>query len=92
MHRSNHRGGTHEDDHCGRQLARAGRCRRDGPAGDIIGGSSLLDAGSQAQLERWLGAGEFNLNNVYTREAGDTIRSTSTRRRTARAPPSRCSK
>lgn len=41
-------------------------------AGDIIGGSSLLDAGKQAQLERWLGAGEFNLNNVYTRTAGDT--------------------
>jgi hypothetical protein len=41
-------------------------------AGDIIGGSSLLDAGKQAQLERWLGAGEFNLNNVYTREAGDS--------------------
>lgn len=41
-------------------------------AGDIIGGSSLLDAGKQAQLERWLGAGEFNLNNVYTRETGDT--------------------
>jgi hypothetical protein len=41
-------------------------------AGDIIGGSSLLDDGKQAQLERWLGAGEFNLNNVYTRQAGDT--------------------
>jgi len=41
-------------------------------AGDSIGGSNLLDAGRQAQLERWLGAGEFNLNNVYTRETGDT--------------------
>ena len=41
-------------------------------AGDLTGGSSLLDAGKQAQLERWLGAGEINLNNVYTREAGDT--------------------
>jgi hypothetical protein len=41
-------------------------------AGDIIGGSSLLDDGRQAQLERWLGAGEFNLNNVYTLRPGDT--------------------
>ena len=41
-------------------------------AGDIIGGSSLLDDGRHAQLERWLGAGEFNLENVYTRQAGDT--------------------
>ncbi|WP_296943546.1 PEP_CTERM-anchored TLD domain-containing protein [uncultured Massilia sp.] len=41
-------------------------------AGDIIGGSDLLDAGRHAQLERWLGAGEFNLNNVYTRQDGDT--------------------
>lgn len=41
-------------------------------AGDIVGGSSLLDDGKQAQLERWLGAGEFNLTNVYTRQAGDT--------------------
>jgi hypothetical protein len=41
------------------------------PAGDIIGGSALLDADRQAQLERWLGAGEFNLNNVYTRQAFD---------------------
>jgi hypothetical protein len=41
-------------------------------AGDIIGGSSLLDEGRQAQLERWLGAGEFNLNNVYTLRPGDT--------------------
>jgi hypothetical protein len=41
-------------------------------AGDIVGGSDLLDAGKHAQLERWLGAGEFNLNNVYTRQDGDT--------------------
>ncbi len=41
-------------------------------AGDIIGGSSLLDDGRQAQLERWLGQGEFNLNNVYTLRPGDT--------------------
>lgn len=41
-------------------------------AGDIIGGSRLLDDGRHAQLERWLGAGEFNLDNVYTRRPGDT--------------------
>ncbi|ALK96349.1 hypothetical protein AB595_05630 [Massilia sp. WF1] len=41
-------------------------------AGDIIGGSSLLDDSRQAQLERWLGQGEFNLNNVYTLRPGDT--------------------
>jgi hypothetical protein len=41
-------------------------------AGDIIGGSKLLDDGRQAQLERWLGQGEFNLNNVYTLRPGDT--------------------
>jgi hypothetical protein len=41
-------------------------------AGDIIGGSALLDASSHAQLERWLGAGEFNLDNVYTLHPGDT--------------------
>jgi hypothetical protein len=41
-------------------------------AGDIIGGSALLDDSKQAQLERWLGAGEFNLDNVYTLHSGDT--------------------
>jgi hypothetical protein len=41
-------------------------------AGDLIGGSALLDDSKQAQLERWLGAGEFNLNNVYTLQPGDT--------------------
>jgi hypothetical protein len=41
-------------------------------AGDIIGGSALLDASRHAQLERWLGAGEFNLDNLYTLHAGDT--------------------
>jgi len=41
-------------------------------AGDIIGGSALLDDSRHAQLERWLGAGEFNLANVYTLKQGDT--------------------
>lgn len=33
---------------------------------------TLLDEGRYGQLERWLGAGELNLTNVYTRQAGDT--------------------
>jgi hypothetical protein len=41
-------------------------------AGDITGGSALLDASRHAQLERWLGAGAFNLDNLYTLHAGDT--------------------
>jgi hypothetical protein len=41
-------------------------------AGDIIGGSALLDESRHAQLERWLGAGEFTLDNLYTLHAGDT--------------------
>jgi hypothetical protein len=53
----------------GMLLALAGTAAK---AGDIIGGSSLLDDGRHAQLERWLGEGEFNLNNVYTLRPGDT--------------------
>jgi hypothetical protein len=41
-------------------------------AGDVIGGSALLDDSRHAQLERWLGAGEFNLNKVYALQPGDT--------------------
>ena len=41
-------------------------------AGDIFGGSALLDDRSHAQLERWLGAGEFHLHNVFTKYAGAT--------------------
>ncbi|WP_181017604.1 PEP_CTERM-anchored TLD domain-containing protein [Zemynaea arenosa] len=41
-------------------------------AGDIIGGSALLNPAQQAQLESWLGQGEFNLTNIYARDAGDT--------------------
>jgi hypothetical protein len=33
---------------------------------------SLLDEGRYGQLERWLGAGDLTLTNVYTRQAGDT--------------------
>lgn len=31
----------------------------------------LLDPSLQGQLERWLGAGPLNLENIYTRQAGD---------------------
>lgn len=41
-------------------------------AGNVIGGSTLLDASKEAQLERWLGAGQFNLHNVYSLRPGDT--------------------
>jgi hypothetical protein len=40
--------------------------------GTVIGGSSLLGEGMYGQLERWLGAGELDLTNVYTRRPGDT--------------------
>jgi hypothetical protein len=46
-------------------------CGTDAAAGDLIGGSTLLDPSRHAQLERWLGAGEFNLDKVYARQAGD---------------------
>jgi hypothetical protein len=39
---------------------------------NILGGSTLLDASRADQLGRWLGAGDINLNNVYTRKPGDT--------------------
>jgi hypothetical protein len=41
-------------------------------AGDDLHGASLLDASREAQLERWLGAGDLNLDNVYTLRPGDT--------------------
>lgn len=50
----------------------AAACCTQAQAGDIIGGSQLLDDSRHAQLERWLGAGEFNLNNIYTKRDGDT--------------------
>lgn len=36
------------------------------------GSSTLLDQGNRRQLERWLGAGEFTFNNVFTLQPGDT--------------------
>jgi hypothetical protein len=41
-------------------------------AGEVKGGSALLDASRHAQLERWQGAGAFNLTNIYTLQPGDT--------------------
>lgn len=40
-------------------------------AGNLSGGSTLVDPDMQAQLERWLGAGELKLTNVYTLRPGD---------------------
>jgi len=40
-------------------------------AGNLFGGSTLVDPDRQAQLERWLGAGELNLTKVYTLQPGD---------------------
>jgi hypothetical protein len=39
---------------------------------NIIGGSTLLDAGRADQLGRWLGAGDINLSKVYALKPGDT--------------------
>jgi hypothetical protein len=36
------------------------------------GDTSLLDQDRRRQLERWLGAGEFTFNNVFTLQPGDT--------------------
>jgi len=52
-------------------LALAAGTASAGATGAIIGGSALLDAGKADQLGRWLGAGDINLRNVYTRKPGD---------------------
>lgn len=36
------------------------------------GSSTLLDQSNRRQLERWLGAGEFTFNNVFTLQPGNT--------------------
>jgi hypothetical protein len=43
-------------------------------AGDIVGGSALLDDSGHAQLERWQGAGAVNLTTIYSLQPGDTAR------------------
>jgi hypothetical protein len=35
-------------------------------------GGTLLDQSNRRQLERWLGAGEFTFNNVFTLQPGNT--------------------
>jgi len=43
-----------------------------GPAiAHAAGGVPLLDLTLHGQLERWLGAGPLQLDNIYTRQAGD---------------------
>lgn len=49
-------------------LAAVGPVRAD--PGTIIGGSTLLDASSQAQIERWLGEGPVTLRKLYAKEPG----------------------
>lgn len=41
-------------------------------AADITAGTSLLDDSRHAQLERWLGAGDLRLDNIYTLKPGDS--------------------
>lgn len=41
------------------------------PAVQAQGGAPLLDLTLYGQLERWLGAGRLDLQNLYTRRAGD---------------------
>ncbi|MES2149177.1 MAG: PEP_CTERM-anchored TLD domain-containing protein [Pseudomonadota bacterium] len=44
----------------------------DAAAGVIRGGSALLDPSGHAQIERWMGAGQFDLDALYALKAGDT--------------------
>lgn len=41
-------------------------------AATIVGGSDLLNAGSAAQLESWVGQGPLTLINIFDKVAGDT--------------------
>lgn len=42
------------------------------PAATIVGGSDLLNAGSAAQLETWLGQGPLTLTNIFDKVDGNT--------------------
>jgi len=44
------------------------------PAAQAQNGGSLLDLTLYGQLERWLGAGQLDLRNIYTREQGHNSR------------------